>query len=102
MRYGRCGKCESSGHWLNSNSHVPSIHQGIHKPAISDSAIFTKGSKAIQGFMSLNFQAIPTETGYAQMDPIKRYAANVGPPSKTIPASIAKRIQGSKRAIQRR
>jgi len=62
--------------------------------------MFTQGSKAIRGSMSLNHQTIPTDTGYVQMDATKIYTARLGPASNAINDIVAKRNHGKRRTIQ--
>jgi hypothetical protein len=64
--------------------------------------MFTHGSNEIKGALCLNFQTIPTDTGYVQMDATKTYTANVGPASNAIPERGAKTSHGSRRIIQRK
>jgi len=69
-------------------------------PEIIHTAMFTQGSKAIRGSLSLNHQTIPTDTGYVQMDATRIYTARLGPASNAINDVVAKSNQGNKRTIQ--
>lgn len=68
-----------------------------HYPATTSAIKFTEGSSAIAGTFFLKIAAMPTASGYVQIDETRTYAANVGPESNAIIANGAINSQGAKR-----